>query len=199
MGTDKLSLTRDGQTLLERVCAALLVWADEVVVAGPPRTDEGSRDGVLDDHRVRFRQEDPPFGGPVAGLAAALAALPSPGDTDGSGIDDRSTPTEQTEVLVLAGDLMAPEQIVARLVAADLGADGVALVDPQGWPQYLAGRYRLGALRAAIANAPQTRDISVNRVVRVLDLHLVPADTEVVGDVDTPEQARAAGLDIPGT
>lgn len=174
MGTDKLALPVAGGTVLARTCAAALSWADRVLVAGPVRP------GL--DPRVEFCGEDPPFGGPVAGLAAALAALP----------DD-----QPAEVLLLAGDLVDPAGIVSRLATADLGPDGVVLVAEDGWPQLLAGRYRLTSLRGVLAAAPRLRDIGVHRVLGDLDLaHLPAADTEI-GDLDTPEQARAAGLGHP--
>lgn len=191
MGTDKLALILDGRTLLDRVVDALLSWADEVVVAGPQRPGDGSRDGALDDRRVRFRQEDPPFGGPVAGLAAALAALPGTDATEGPG------GAERAEAMVLAGDLVAPEQVVTRLAAAELGPDGVTLLDPEGWPQYLAGRYLLESLRKTLSVAPRLRDISVNRVMRPAEVALIPADAAIVADVDTPQQARSVGIDAP--
>ncbi|MGJ3508229.1 molybdenum cofactor guanylyltransferase [Enemella sp. A6] len=171
MGTDKLALPVAGTTVLQRTCTAALTWAEEVVVAGPARP--------WSDERVRFAGEDPPFGGPVAGLAAALAALPD----------------EPAEVLLLAGDLADPAAIVARLAAADLGPDGVVLLADDGWPQLLAGRYRLQALRTALAAAPRLRDIGVHRVLGTLELARIPTEADILGDLDTPTQARAAGID----
>ncbi|AQP46322.1 hypothetical protein BW730_00795 [Tessaracoccus aquimaris] len=138
-----------------------------------PERPDVARDGVS------FVLEDPPFGGPVAGIAAALGAI----DADDG------------EVYLLAGDLVAPAEIVDLLRAHDLDGDGVALIDREGWPQYLAGRYRLAALRRVLAG--ESRDRSVRRTFRVLDLILIPAEKDVTGDVDTPEQAETAGLRFP--
>ena len=63
---------------------------ERVIVASP------SRDG-FGNPRLTFVLEDPPFGGPVAGIAAAVSALPG----------------EAVEVLLLAGDLAAPDAVVA--------------------------------------------------------------------------------------
>lgn len=173
MGTDKLALTLAGATLLDRVVAAALGWAERVVVASPMRPG-------LDVDRVTVVLETPPFGGPAAGLAAAVAALP----------------VGATELLVLAGDLAAPDAVVWALADATPGRDGVVLEDGEGWPQFLAGRYRADALRAALAAAPTLRDVSVRRVLRSLDLAVTRAPSGVTADVDTPDQARRAGLDV---
>lgn len=172
MGTDKLALPVAGTTVLHRTCLAALGWADRVVVAGPvrPWTEPG----------VEFCGEDPPFGGPVAGLAAALSVLPDAPDA---------------EVLLLAGDLADPEAIVTRLAGAEPGPDGVVLFAPDGWPQLLAGRYRAAALRHAVEAVGAVRDVGVHRTLGRLDLARLPAEHRIVGDLDTPEQARAAGID----
>ncbi len=170
MGTDKLDLTREGRTLAQRGVDALLSVADVVVVASPHR--EG-----FDDPRVEFVLEDPPFGGPVAGIAAALEWLPE-GDV---------------EVYLLAGDLADPAPLVALLASGVPGEDGLALVDEEGWPQYLAGRYRASALRRVVSG--EVRDRSVHRTFRPLRLALAPVVSAMAADVDTPEQARHAGID----
>lgn len=172
MGTDKLRLLDGDTSLAARGVGALLTVVDWVIVSSPERPDV-ARDGVS------FVLEDPPFGGPVAGIAAALGAI----DADDG------------EVYLLAGDLVAPAEIVDLLRAHDLDGDGVALIDREGWPQYLAGRYRLAALRRVLAG--ESRDRSVRRTFRVLDLILIPAEKSVTGDVDTPEQAETAGLRFP--
>lgn len=59
---------------------------------------------------MRLTVEEPAFGGPVAGLAAGLAALPAIESTD--------------EVLVLACDLPGPAAAVAVLDAALSGPEG---------------------------------------------------------------------------
>lgn len=173
MGTDKLALSLDGATLGERALGALLGVAGRVVVVSPPRRE-------LERPGVEFALEDPPFGGPVAGIAAGLARL------DGDG-----------EVYVLAGDLADPARAIAVLERAVPGHDGVALVDPEGWPQYLAARYDVAALRRALAG--EVRDRSVRGSLSGLRLALVPVDGGVTADLDTPDQARQAGATPPGT
>ena len=170
MGTDKLTLERQGRSLAGIAVDALLEVAAEVVFASP------HRDGVPEG-RVRFVLEDPPFGGPAAGIAAAVATL--------------ADVAADAEVYLLAGDLADPAAVVALLAAAPLGSDGTVPVDDDGWPQYLAGRYRLGSLRRALRG--DVRDASVRRVLSCLDLAHVAAGS-LTADIDTPEQARHAGL-----
>lgn len=168
MGMNKLTLEIDGASLLERAVAAALGWAKQVVVAGDEPEGWEESDGV------RFRREDPPFGGPSAGISAALAALP---DAD--------------EILILAGDLAHPVRTVEALAAAEPGPDGVVLVDEEGWPQYLAGRYRGAALRAEIRGP--MRGVSVRRLMRGLDLATHPASEVLTRDLDNPEVAKMSG------
>ena len=78
-GADKASIELGGRTLLERVLAALPREADVVVVGDEVRTSRP----------VTFTREDPPGGGPAAGLLAGLRAFPHAPD----------------RVVVLAGDL----------------------------------------------------------------------------------------------
>ncbi|WP_199729812.1 molybdenum cofactor guanylyltransferase [Tessaracoccus sp. OH4464_COT-324] len=161
MGRDKLELPLGESTLLGAVCAAAGEWADRVVVAGPQRPLAAD-----------FVQEQPPFGGPVAGLAAALAVVPA------------------DEYLLLAGDLARPREVVASLAAAAMDGDGVVLRDEEGWPQWLAGRYRGEPLRATIARLPEVRGVSVRRALGGLVVGQVPVSEGVVADIDTPEQFR---------
>ncbi len=99
MGRDKRSLQLDGRSLLARAVDACA--ARELIVAvTPDLPDDVGAD------RATCTLEDPPFGGPVAGIAAGMAALPpaEPGD----------------EVLLLACDLPHVAEIVAVLDAAPL-------------------------------------------------------------------------------
>lgn len=212
----------EGRTLLERTVAAALTWADRVIAVAPrPKGWEG-------DERVVFTRENPPFGGPVAGIDAAfpLLSLPSTwepnrfSDLTDSLRSDKSFPTgglappvneradtpsapalgrpeasamsavppvRAGEILLLAGDLASPVSVVATLVAVPMGRDGVILEDEEGWPQYLAGRYRTAALRDALTEVGDPRDTSVRRLMRPLHLDRVAAPTCVTQDLDTPE------------
>lgn len=178
MGRDKLGLHLDGRSLLQRACDAVAPHVTRIVVAGPERADVAG-DGV------EFVVEDPPFGGPVAGIVAALAALPDDGTA-----------------FLLAGDLADPGAVVSALVehAALLGrSDAVVLEDADGWPQFLAGLYRTEALQRAVTRLESVRDASVRRLLAGLDPARVPAPPRVLADIDTPEDARTRGVTAPNS
>lgn len=179
MGVDKAGLRLDGRTLLQRAvdacqsCRHVVVVAPAASVAGI--NSPGASFSVV--------LEDPPLGGPVAGIDAGLRALPE-GDAVAT-------------VLVLAVDLADPDAVVRTLTAgADTGGwvDGVALADDEGWLQGMAALYRRGSLEAALAGLETVRDVSVQRLIRRLDLTPVSAGDAVTADVDTPEQAAALGI-----
>lgn len=172
MGTDKLELVLDGQTLLQRAVAAALSCCQRVVVASPVRLG-------FDDPRVVFVLENPPFGGPAAGLAAAVAQLPREADA--------------AELLLLAGDLADPAATVAALLAGELGPDGLVLVDAEGWPQHLAARYRLEAVCGALSRRNSWRDQSLRRALQPLNLARKAVPKSVATDLDTLEIARKYG------
>lgn len=166
-GVDKGSLELAGTTLLERALAATAA-ADEVVVVGVPAPTS---------RPVTWAREDPPGGGPAAGLLAGV---------------DRFTRAVEV-VCVLAVDM--PEvsaATFARLAGAlreDL--DGAVLVDAAGERQNLAGVYRLSALAAARPEREQ--GLSVRRLVGGLRLAEVPGVGAETRDVDTWADLRDLG------
>lgn len=200
MGRDKRALTLDGRSLLALAVAAC--GDREVVVVVTPDLP-----GDVPPDRVTRTLENPPFGGPVAGIAAGMAALPSAESGD--------------EVLLLACDLPHVADIVAVLDAAPLGeaaaapvehshtppeealgtpgwtataaADGICLLDAERYPQYLAARYRRAALQARLAALGDHHAQSVRRLMAGLTMGGVAAPA-IAADVDTPDEAAAAGL-----
>jgi len=176
MGRDKRALVLGGRSMLARAVLACAV-RDRVVVVSPDLPTDVAAS------RVILTLEDPPYGGPVAGIAAGLAAL-GPARPD-------------DEVLLLACDLPQVADVVAALDAVPMGPDGVCLLDAEAYPQYLAGRYRHRALSRALAAVVDTRGVSVRRLMAGLDLAQVPA-AAITRDVDTPADAREAGIDPEG-
>ena len=126
---------------------------------------------------VGTTQESPPGGGPAAGLLAGLAALPS---------------GPAPWVLVLACDLVHPEQAVPALRAGAIPADrdGACLVDADGHQQWLAGCYRREALDAAAARAGDPQGLALGALLGALDLQELPAAGPAVADIDTWEDHR---------
>ena len=174
MGRPKRDLTLDGRSLLARAVDACTGRA--VVVAVTPELPSD-----VDAERVLRTCEDPPFGGPVAGITAGLAVLPPAGPDD--------------EVLLLACDLALVKHAVLTLDGATLGLDGACLVDADDYRQYLAARYRRAALSSALANG-DPRNRSVKRTLGALRLALVAAPG-LTADLDTPADAAAAGVPAP--
>lgn len=166
-GADKPEVTVGGRAMLDHVLAATSS-ARRVVVVGPPHL---ARPGV------RAVLEDPPLGGPVAGIAAGVAAL-------GDG---------PQHVLVLACDVPFAADAVPDLleaVASAPEADGVAVVDVDGRRQHLLAVYRRDALGAALARLRAdggVRDRSVRSLVSALDLVTVPDRHGAAEDGDTWE------------
>ena len=163
-GADKASLEVGGVTLLERALAATLA-AVEVVVVGTE---------VPTSRPVTWAREDPPGGGPAAGLLAGLDRLGLRPDL----------------VCVLAVDMPKVDaETVARLVwavEADGGVDGAVLVDGSGRRQPLAAAYRLGALLAARpVDRADEHGLPVRRLLSGLRLVDVPAVGDEARDVDT--------------
>lgn len=179
MGTAKGELTLDGRTLLERAVDAVTDASLAIVVA-----QETELRPAETWPKVRFTLENPPFGGPVAGIAAGVAQLSDRGDAE--------------TVIVLPVDAPAVVEAAGELAAAKPGRDGVVLQDQQGWPQYLLGRYKLGSLRRALGELGGVRNVPVRRLGDLLEVNRVQVDNRLTVDVDTPEQAREAGIQVPG-
>jgi molybdopterin-guanine dinucleotide biosynthesis protein A len=163
-GLDKASIEVAGSTLLEHALGALSEVADVVVVGGEVPTSRP----------VTFRREDPPGGGPAAGLLAGLTGFPR--------LPDR--------VVVLAVDMpLVTAATVGRLTGAvgDGGEDGALLCDGAGRRQYLCAVYRTAALLAAAPPGPEQHGLSMRRLVGSLRLAEVPALDDEAQDVDTGE------------
>jgi molybdopterin-guanine dinucleotide biosynthesis protein A len=168
LGADKPEQRIGGRRLLD-IALAAVAGADAVVVVGPPRDVPTG---------VTVVRENPPGAGPVAALAAGLAALPG----------------DRADVVVLPADLPDITAHTVAVLAQARGDAPVALaVDDNGRPQYLTAVWDSVALAAALGtDPPRMRD-------------LIPADaaTTTVGgvvDIDTPEQlaaARARAADRP--
>jgi len=158
-GADKAQADLDGRSLLAHVLDAL-VDAAEVVVVG---------DAVRTERPVTFVREEPPLGGPAAGLLAGRDALVREVPWVGVAAVDMPRLTPAT---------------YARLRAGAVGRDGAFLVDGTGRRQ-LAGIVSLAALDAAAPPAGQRNGLPVHRLLAALDLADVAAEGDESRDVDT--------------
>ncbi|MEU4806804.1 NTP transferase domain-containing protein [Actinosynnema sp. NPDC023587] len=152
-GVDKAAVRIGGRTLLEHALDAVR-GAGRVVVVGPEKDVPG----------VLWTREDPPGGGPAAGVAAGLRHV------------------RADVVVVLAVDQPGvTASTVERLLAT--GAPAV-LVDEDGRSQWLAGAWRTDRLRTALPDDPH--GVSMRSVLGPLDPVPVVALPGEARDVDTP-------------
>jgi molybdopterin-guanine dinucleotide biosynthesis protein A len=165
-GADKALVSFEGVTLLERAFAAVS-RAERVIAVGPQR-DVGLPIGAT------WVQEEPPGGGPVAALAAGLAA----------------TAAELVVVLAVDHPFITAEH-VAKLVEC-ASRDGAVALDDSGHPQPLVAVYRRAPLHAALSNLPHTQGASLRDVTGSLAVEQVTLGDAAV-DCDTWEALEAAG------
>jgi molybdopterin-guanine dinucleotide biosynthesis protein A len=158
-GADKASIEIAGATMLEHVLGAL-AEVPEVVVVG---------DEVLTSRPVSFVREDPPGGGPAAGLLAGLAGFPR----------------VPRLVAVLAVDMPLVTTATVRRLMLSAEEDGALLVDEDGRRQYLCAVYRGAALVEAAPAAEDQHGLPMRALVADLRLAEVPALPWEARDVDT--------------
>jgi molybdopterin-guanine dinucleotide biosynthesis protein A len=170
-GVDKPALEIGGRTLLDRVLDAC-AEARDVLCVGPPRPTC---------RPVRWTREDPPGGGPVAALAAAL---------------DDAAGDPAPRLVLLAADLpFLDRSLVRGLWEASLGHEGAVLLDTEGREQWLAACYPREALAARIAEQTAGRaagaaGLSLRRLLSGLDLARVPDPGGRGFDCDTWEDVH---------
>lgn len=163
-GVDKASVEYAGRTLLEHALEAL-VDVDEVVVVGA---------AVPTTRPVTFTREDPPLGGPVAGLLAGRDALARRPDL----------------LVVLAVDMpRVSAWTVRRLREAAAGRDG-AFLHEAGEDGGLGRRQLCGVLASAALDraAPPLEErhgLPLHRLLAPLDLGAVVATGDEARDVDS--------------
>ncbi|PTL74467.1 molybdopterin-guanine dinucleotide biosynthesis protein [Rathayibacter caricis DSM 15933] len=176
-GAAKPLLVHRGTTLLATALVAV-DGAERIVVAGPGSLRSATGSTLL-------VQEEPPFGGPVAGLAAALPLLERPDSPEW--------------VLVLAADLVAPSAAVGRLIeeAARSDADSVLAVDADGRAQQLLGVHRRASLVSALRRLGAADGASVRALLADREVALVEVPAGSADDIDDPGDARSHGIDVP--
>lgn len=183
-GAAKHLLELGGSTPWNRTLDALAEnGISPVVAVGPAPADGVARADAAPVRTVTWVREDPPFGGPVAALAAALS---------------RPELDDAVEFLLLAGDLAHPKAVVARLVESDptrLDRSPDTVVFRAGeHPQWLAGRYCAAAVRAALAALGEVDGASCRALLGGLPIRWIADEDGITADIDTPadlERARA--------
>ena len=167
-GIDKASVELHGRTLLELAIDAFLD-ADEVVVVAPT--------SVPTTRPVTFVVEDPPRGGPVAGLLTGVDALLR----------------RPALVGVLAVDMpRVTPATMRRLREAGAGRDGAFLADADGRRQ-LAGVLDAAALARVRPGLEAQHGMALHRLLATLDLAEVPAIGDEAVDIDSWSDLRDLG------
>ena len=166
-GNDKARIEIDGQSLIDRALDAV-AGATRTIAVGPQQPTH---------HVVDWTQEQPPGGGPVAGIAAGLELV------------------NEEVVVVLGVDFPFVDGSRVESVVAALGPrDGAILADATGRHQFLVGAYRTDKLRAALG----TRDpggMAVKELIAGLDLAVLP-DPRSTRDVDTWDDVAAVTKEL---
>lgn len=177
LGVDKSTLVLDGETLAGRAARVLAALCERVLEVGP---------GVTELHAVR---ETPAGAGPLAALAAGSATLAASGAI--------------TSVVLLACDLPWVEPVLDALVAVALDdlptIVAVVPVDDDGRRQYVCARYGPSALlRASTLVAAGERSLRglVESFPSNAIMELDGFAAGAFADIDGPDDARAAGIDL---
>ncbi len=183
-GVDKASVVVDGQMLLSRLLASfeahdgdgLKTRPGQVVVVGRAQVPPG----------VFSALEDPPGSGPVAAIAAGLAAL-----------SRGSSPSTWT--LVLAVDQPGAPEVVPQLCLAieteqsrdrEVRAQAIVPVDAEGRWQWLLAAYGTDELMRAIHGLDDLMGAPMHRVFTQLGVRVAEVDHDLLGDIDTPADLR---------
>jgi molybdopterin-guanine dinucleotide biosynthesis protein A len=166
-GADKARLDVTGEGLLDHVLRSLPPGMP-VVVCG---------DVIGTCRPVEFVREDPPGGGPAAGVATAIALVRTP------------------LVGLLAVDMpwgAAPMQQALVALHEQVDVDAVLTVSEDGRDQPLCSAWRTAALRAAVVDAGPLTDRPMRDLVARVRTTTLAVAMEDLLDIDTPEDLERA-------
>lgn len=159
-GVDKAAVQLAGRSLVSRPLEAVQDAQTLVVVGGTT--------AELPERALQV-VEDPPGSGPAAATVAGLGAIEHPAEW----------------TYLIACDVPGAVSAIHLLGEVDAGdADGAVLTEPDGRRQWLLGRYRSTALRAAASVLGDPADRSMRALLADLRLTEVAAE-DVWRDVDT--------------
>jgi len=163
-GADKLAI------LLDRVLESLPERATVVCVG--PRRPVARAD-------VRWTVESPPLSGPLAAVAAGVAALQVAGDAS------------PATVVLVGGDMPSVGRAVPALVAAIGRADGAVLLDEESRPQPLASAWRVSALSTQLARIGDPAGRPLRHLLLGTSFVTIPDRWAAARDIDRPDDLRA--------
>lgn len=182
MGADKAQVRIGGHTMIDLCLAELQTQPTigRVVVVTPKDLSVPPS--------VRVTCEDPPYGGPVAGIEAGLASLQA--------ADADTISPESDFVFVTAVDAPFTSRLLEVLwhkwhqvdLEVETTSQSTGVVAVEGEP--LCALWRKSELARALRLLPSTRDVSVRRLIReasATPIQLTSAEQHwCVQDYDTP-------------
>lgn len=216
-GSDKTLAPLAGATLLGRaVGACRAAGADPIVVVGP---EQHAPPGTL------AAREEPPFGGPVAALAAGLARIDAAAPGLLVAVVAADMPFAETALPALIDACVSraasPASLRSSASSASPGSfgpsgsselagspgsvghdpvdgevDGAWAVDAEGRRQPLLAVYRAAALRRALVALGDPSGAPMRAVTRDLRLVEVTVGAAAI-DIDTPAALARAGRESP--
>lgn len=168
-GRDKAWLQRAGVAQVVRLAQRFDVECSTVLVSANANLDRYAEQGltVVSDHVSGI--------GPIAGLHALAGACPTPW------------------LLTLPVDLIGTNECLLRTLAT-AGAAGAVAQDDDGL-QPLVALYRVEAMRGAIETALRSGEHAIQRMQARLGLPRVRFNGLRFGNLNTPEDLHAAGID----
>lgn len=181
MGRHKPALAVGGRSIVARILDAVAGWPVVVV---------GSDAGVPE--RTPVVTEEPPGGGPVAGIAAGWDALIERPYAAGP------TPRPPDVVVVLAGDLplLTRAHLESLVRAARHGR--VAVTRSSTGPNWLCAAWPAPLLTDRLAAVGSPEGVSVRRLLAGVPSVEVVDASDVATDVDTPEELEDARRRVEG-
>lgn len=179
MGRHKPGISVAGRPIIARILD---------VVAGWPVVVVGSAEAVPTG--VRVVTEQPPGGGPVAGLGAGWVAL-----TDGTYAAELG-PSGPDVVVVLAGDLplltRGHVEGLARAVVEARPEQKVAVSVSSDGPNWLCAAWPAALFAERLSAVGGPAGVSVRRLLSGVPLLEIADRADVAVDVDTPEDLLRA-------
>lgn len=159
----------EGKTLLTHLLTDLAVNI-EVVIVGPAFESQS--------RSLKFVQEDPAGGGPVAAVSAGVAKI------------------ETEFVALIATDMPFAAAVIHDLAnSLESSIDGLVPLDAQGVPQTLCAIYRTNALKNALVKLGNPQGRSMRSLTALLELREIELSTALKSrlvDIDTPEELQRA-------
>jgi molybdopterin-guanine dinucleotide biosynthesis protein A len=153
-GSDKSAALLHGVTLLEHVLSFIPKEVKTIIVG-------------------KDVFEEPPLGGPVAGVARGLQEI-------------------DTEFVAIAAVDMPYGSALFSQMLASIKSDAAMPIDTQGFKQPLCGIYRRVALLSAIEKLGNPQGQSMRALCELLAIDEVQVDARALIDIDTPADLISA-------